>query len=94
MKAIELVINSHIEVHEQKGTLVNATKCLMQFSKGNKKGGGASNLFCQDQYYPDSKTSQGYLKKKLQINILMTTDLKTLQRNSYKPNLERFKKNI
>lgn len=29
MKAIELVINSHIEVHEQKGTLVNATKCLM-----------------------------------------------------------------
>ena len=29
MKAIELVIQSYIEIQEQKGTLVNATKCLM-----------------------------------------------------------------
>ena len=29
MKAIELVIHSYIEIQEQKGTLVNATKCLM-----------------------------------------------------------------
>lgn len=69
MKAIELVINSHIEVHEQKGTLVNATKCLMQFSKGNKKGGGASNLFCQTSITLIPKLVKG-ISRKLQINIL------------------------